>query len=91
MTELELRIVSNYDQMIKNEIHSIQQQRQIIEKWTKLHFNLSRIIVRDARGYIQMSQESIKLFIELRTKIIQPKQVQYSAANNNFNEEDQPF
>lgn len=64
-------IVSNFDTMIAMEFQSIKNQKLLIEMYSKIHFNLGRIVVNEARLSIEQSRESIKAIMLLKSKQLQ--------------------
>ena len=61
-------MIRDAETIIQGEFESIQIQKKLIIANQPGHFNLNKIIVRDAKLYIELSKESIKTFMCLIEK-----------------------
>jgi len=61
-------MIRDAETIIQAEFESIQIQKKLIIANQPGHFNLNKIIVRDAKLYIEGSKESIKIFMGLKAK-----------------------
>ena len=62
------QIIANLDTMIRQHMEDIQIQIGIVKANQGGHLTLHKILVKDARTYIEMNREAIKTFIELKRK-----------------------
>lgn len=62
------QIINNYNMMINMELNSIKNQKLLIDMYSKIHFNIGRIVVNEARQSIEQSKEAILTFSQLKKR-----------------------
>lgn len=54
--------------MINMELNSIKNQKLLIDMYSKIHFNIGRIVVNEARLSIEQSKQAILTFSQLKKR-----------------------